>query len=377
MARSFILIYRPFGKTGKNVSVIGMGGMRFRKKDYENGDYTNAVKVVHRAFEKGVNYFDTAPDYNHETSEKIFGEAFKTMPRDKFYVSTKCGLWNASDSDSARKMIEQSLKRLGVDKINFYSMWAIKTLDEYNAYLKKGGIYEGALKAQQEGLIDHICFTTHMSGDDIAKVANDQLFEGVTLGYNAINFAYRQKGIDACHKVGMGIVTMNPLGGGIIPANLDYFSFLKKGDDSLVASALKFILSQNKATLAIPGFSTVEEVDEAVVAGTQFEEATDQLLKEMAAHLREELDTLCTTCAYCDSCPEGIPIPQLLDSYNMHILSNGDDKQMFNRMANHWEVDPKTSQLCTSCGQCETLCTQKLPIIERLDYIARNYKDYV
>ncbi len=364
------MLYRSFGKTGKEVSVIGMGGMRFKKEDYADDDYSRAVAIMHKAHAAGVNYFDTAPGYCDDTSEKIFGEAFKSMDRSSFYVSTKCGLWNAKTSAEARNMIDQSLERLGVDKIDFYSMWSIKTLDEYHEYLKKGGVYEGALEAQKEGLIDHICFTTHLSGEDIAKVAHDGFFEAVTLGYNAINFAYRQKGIEACHAAGLGIVTMNPLGGGIIPAHPEYFSFLKRGEDSLAVSALKFILSQNQATLAIPGFSSVEEVEENVLAAKNLTEASSDYLEEMANHLTSELNSLCTTCAYCDSCPEGIPIPQLLDSYNSYILSKGDNEKVMSRIKNHWGVDPAEAAKCTACGQCETLCTQKLPIIERLQYIA-------
>ncbi|MDD3822578.1 MAG: aldo/keto reductase [Sphaerochaetaceae bacterium] len=364
------MIYRPYGKTGKHVSVIGMGGMRFRKEDYATDDWSRAIAVVHRAHELGVNYFDTAPGYCDDTSEKIFGEAFKSMSRDSFYVSTKCGLWNARTAKEARKMIDQSLRRLGVDHIDFYNMWSVKTLEDYREYLKKGGVLEGAREAQKEGLISHICFTTHLRGEEIAQVANDGIFEGVTLGYNAINFAYRQKGIDACHEANLGIVTMNPLGGGIIPAHPEYFSFLKQGDDSLAVSALKFILSQNKATLAIPGFSTVEEVEENVLAADNLKEAPEELLDELAKHLTSELNSLCTTCAYCDSCPQDIPIPQLLDSYNMLILSNGDEKQMFTRMKNHWGVDPSWATKCIACGKCERLCTQKLPIIKRLAEIS-------
>ena len=365
------MLYRTYGNTGKQVSVIGMGGMRFRKEDYADGDYSRAVAIVHRAYELGVNYFDTAPDYCDSTSEKIYGEAFRTMARDSFFVSTKCGLWNAKTSSEARAMIEQSLERMGIDTIDFYNMWSIKTLAEYREFMKPGGVYEGALQAKSEGLIEHICFTTHLSGEDIALIAHDGVYEGVTLGYNAINFAYRQKGIDACHEAGLGIVTMNPLGGGIIPANPDYFSFLKQGDDSLAVSALKFILSQNKATLAIPGFSSIEEVEENVLAAEHLTPASEGYLDEMAEHLTSELNALCTTCAYCDSCPEEIPIPQLLDSYNLYLLSGGKEEEVLRRLNMHWGVSPELAAKCIACGQCEALCTQKLPIIERLDHIAR------
>lgn len=364
------MIYRPYGRTGKLVSVIGMGGMRFHKEDYANGDYSKAIAIVLRAHELGVNYFDTAPDYCDNVGESIYGEAFPRLDRSSFYVSTKCGLWNARNSSEARKMIDQSLKRMHIEKIDFYSMWSVKTLEQYDEYLKKDGVYEGALAAQKEGLIDHICFTTHLSGEDIAKVAFDGVYEGVTLGYNAINFAYRQKGIDACHAAGLGITVMNPLGGGIIPAHPEYFSFLKKEGDSLAVSALKFILSQNKATLAIPGFTSIAEVQEDVQAADHLEPATPQYMEEIASHLSSDLNTLCTGCSYCDSCPQEIPIPKLLESYNMYILSKGDATQITKRIKGHWGIDGSLAANCTGCGQCESLCTQKLPIIERLKQIA-------
>lgn len=367
------MIYREYGKTKKEISVIGFGGMRFLKEEYENRNYDKSAAIVKRAFDLGINYFDTAPDYCDGQSEKIFGHAFKEMDKSKFYVSTKCGLWNARNSTEARKIIDRSLKRLGVDKIDFFHLWAIKTMDEYQQYLKKDGIYEGALEAQKEGLIDHICISTHLSGEEIANIANDQIFEGVTLGYNALNFAYRQKGIDACHEANLGIVTMNPLGGGIIPSYPAFFSFLRDGDDSIVVSALKFIISQNKATSALVGFSSIKEVEEAILASKNLKITDESLLEEMALNLREELDTLCTSCGYCDSCPEGIPIPMFLDSFNAYILTEGDDKKMFDRMESLWAVDPTLASKCTACGQCELLCTQKLPIIERLANITKAY----
>jgi predicted aldo/keto reductase-like oxidoreductase len=164
---------------------------------------------------------------------------------------------------------------------------------------------------------------------------------------------------------------MNPLGGGIIPAHPDYFSFLKKEDRSLAVSALQFILSQNKATLALVGFSTIEEVQENTQAAEHLEPTTPDYLEQMAHYLTTELNTLCTTCGYCDSCPVEIPIPQLMDSYNMYILSNGDASKVLNRMENHWGVTAEQAAACVACGQCESLCTQKLPIIERLAHIAQ------
>ncbi len=362
------MIYRPFGKTGTFVSAIGMGGMRFKKEDYKTAPYEKAVEIVHEAYKEGITYFDTAPGYCDDMSEIIYGEAFKTMNRNTFHVSSKCGLWNATTASGARAMIEQSLKRMNLDHIDFYNVWSIKTLEEYHEYMKVGGVYEGILQAKKEGLVDHICCTTHLRGEEITEVIKDGYFEAVTLGYNAINFGYRQKGLDACFDKEMGIVTMNPLSGGLIPQHPDFFSFLQQGDDSLVVSALKFILAQRKATVALVGFSDKDEVKEAILATKNLAEGKEDYLESMKKHLKSEMNSLCTGCGYCDSCPQGIEIPKLMDSYNMYLLSH-DASQMKMRMQMHWSISQQHAALCTACGQCEELCTQHLPIISRLSEI--------
>ena len=368
------MIYKEYGRTGKKVSAVGFGGMRFSEEAYRAGDLESCAGVVRRAFELGVNYFDTAPNYCGENSQKILGLAFSHMPREKFYVSTKCGLWNAKDGNEARQVLEKSLKELGVEKINFYHLWCIKTWDDFEQYMKKGGIYEAALKAKDEGLIEHICFSTHMSGPDIAKVAEKGLFEGVTLGYNAVNFAYRREGVVACHKAGMGVVVMNPLGGGLIPRHPDYFSFIRRNEtDSLSVSALKFIVSQPEITVALSGMSSVAEAEENVLAGDNVVPSTKADLDEMAAHLSRDLNALCTGCSYCDHCPVGVPIPKLMDSFNEHVLSGGKDEPIKSRILGHWGIDGKLAKNCVKCGKCEKLCTQKLPIIDRLQHIAGLY----
>lgn len=362
--------YREYGKTGKKVSVVGMGGMRFRQADYGDGNLDRCAAVVHRAFERGINYFDTAPGYCDDKSEAIFGRAFQTMPRDRFYVSTKVALWHGQTGSDARRMLEQSLRILGLEQIDFYNCWCVKTMEEYAAYMKKGGVYEAMQKAKEEGLIHHICFTTHLSGEDIAKVVADGAFEGVTLGYNAVNFAYRQKGVEAAAKAGMGIVTMNPLGGGLIPTHPDKFGFLRREPDSLVVSALKFITSQPYITVALAAGSSPEEEEENVLAGENLYHMSPAYLQDMARNLTEELNALCTGCRYCDECPAGVNIPALMDGYNEYVLS-GNPKSIGEKLASFWSMSPAAAQACLSCGHCETLCTQKLPIVQRLQFVAR------
>lgn len=361
--------YKQYGTTGLEVSAVGFGGMRFRKEEYSKGP-EHCTELLLRARELGITYFDTAPSYCDDMSETIMGTAFRQM-KPGFYVSTKCGLWNAKDAGEARKMIEQSLTRLGVDRIDFYNIWCIKDLHDYQTYMKKGGIYEGVQKAKEEGLIRHICASTHASGPDIETIAKEGFVDGITLGYNAINFAYRRQGVKAAHNAGLGVVVMNPLGGGVIPRHETLFSFLKRTpEESIAKAALAFLIGQEEITVALPGISSIAELEENVAAADMAHTVTDLELEELGGRLREELDALCTGCAYCDDCPAGLPVPRLMDAYNEYILSGRDVQPVKDRLSIHWGISGAKAKECAECGQCEAACTQKLPIIERLREIA-------
>ena len=78
---------KKYGKTGKEISVIGFGGMRFTKPE----DIDGSAELVSYAHTKGINYFDTAPGYCEDKSEEIMGAAIRHMKRDSFHISTKCG----------------------------------------------------------------------------------------------------------------------------------------------------------------------------------------------------------------------------------------------------------------------------------------------
>jgi len=365
------MIYNDYGTTGKKVSAIGFGGMRFLTEEYTK-DKTVAAKLVHEAFARGITYFDTAPGYCQDASEFVFGEAFKTMKYGEFYVSTKCALWNATDADGARKMIEQSLKRMNIPKITFYNLWCIKNLDEYRRMTAKGGIYDGILKAQSEGLVEHITCTTHCNGEETAEIIADGRVEGVTLGYNAINFAYRRTGIAACHAANKAVIVMNPLGGGIIPQNPDRFGFLAEGsDDSVAVAALKFLVAHKEITVTLPGFSNTAELDDAVLATKNLPTVNDAYLDNLAKKLGRELDTLCTSCGYCDECPHNLAVPKLMEAYNDVLMANPQDiKKADQRLRDHWGMTAANAVGCVECGICEKLCTQKLPIIKRIKEIA-------
>ena len=357
------MIYTEYGSTGIEVSAIGLGGMRF--PDHE--DWDRSAAVMKAAYEAGVNYFDTAPGYGK--SEDIFGVALKDMlkTRDEkpFYVASKTF---GADEDSVRRDLENSLKRMGLDSIDFFHMWCIIHPD---AYEKRKGAIKAFEKMRDEGLVKHICVSTHMKGGEIGDMLRDYPFEGVLLGYSAMNFAYREAGLDAAAELNRGVVVMNPLGGGLIPRHPDRFDFLKsRADESVVQGALRFLIDDPRIDVALVGLDSEEHVREVVAAVDAYTPLGEADKQRVRSSLKDAFDELCTGCRYCDHCPRGIPVPQYMESYNHYMLS-GKPKAMLNRQRMHWGIKPEDDYLdrCTECGVCEEACTQRLPIVARLKEI--------
>ncbi len=360
------MLTKPYGKTGKDVTVISCGGMRFDKFETPE-EIEKAAELVHYAYEKGINYFDTAPFYCNDKSEEIFGLAFKQMKPGTFYTSTKS---SQADAGKLRESLEKSLKRLNADKITFYHIWCVVTLDAWKERLAGGAVAE-ALKAKEEGLIEHVVISSHLRGNELSDVLSEGYFEGVTLGYSALNFPYREKALATAHDMGLGVVTMNPLAGGLIPNNAERFDFLRGPQDaSVVEAALRFNISNQAITSALVGFSSKDHVDQAVAAAENFTPYPAEKVEKIRGQILETFDGLCTGCGYCLPCPEDVNIPHLMEAYNHKILSDdGDDQAIVNRLKWHWNAKPEAAAACSLCGACEEKCTQHLPIRERMKAI--------
>ncbi len=321
-----------------------------------------------QAAEAGVNYFDTAPAYFGVKSETAFGHGLRELKRRNlpFYCSTKT---SQSTEKGIRKEIEAQLKRLGLDAIDFYHVWCITSLEEWRTR-RKDGVLTAFRKLKEEGLIRHICVSSHLIGDDIRELLMEGVFEGVLFGYSAYNFNVRAQAFEAITAYDLGCVVMNPLGGGLIPEHPSLFEFLKsRPDESVVHAALRFLFSHERITCTLVGFSTVEQVRDAAAAVEGFVPRAPADIARIKAGLGPSFAELCTGCQYCDSCPEDIPIPKLMEAWN-HGKLYGRNTAVTERLSWHWNLSPTEAARCTACGNCETLCTQHLPISSRMAEIA-------
>ena len=360
------MIYREYGQTGKKVSLLGFGGMRFKNVD----DHDECVNMMLAAAEGGVNYFDTAPGYFETKSETVFGKAFAQMRKKNLPYFSATKTFKSAESD-IRREIDAQLKRLDINVIDFYHIWCITALDNWQSR-KKDGVLQAFRKLKEEGLIKHICISSHLIKDEIKELLTEDVFEGVLFGYSAYNFQTRQEAFDAIKEKKLGAVVMNPLGGGVINWHPERFSFIQRPGENITAAALRFLWDHPAITNTLVGFKTIEHVKDALAAMDGYKPRTQAELQQVMSKAGASLENICTGCAYCDKCPEGIPIPQLMDAYNQKLLGHKNAKNpIVERLYWHWDIEHTIAAKCTSCGQCNDLCTQQIDIIERLKEIAK------
>jgi predicted aldo/keto reductase-like oxidoreductase len=354
--------YRDYGSTGMKVSAIGFGGMRFENID----DADACAAMVCQAYDAGINYFDTAPGYFGGRSEERFGLAFREMKKTRagrpFYVSTKSNKGNPSE---IRQDLEASLERMGLDHIDVFHMWWVVRKEWYHDR-KALGALEEFTRLKEEGLAKSIALSSHMSGDEITEVLADYDFDGVLLGYSAMNARFRDRAVTAAARDRRGVVVMNPLGGGIIPAHPDKFGFLRTQPEETVAEgALRFLLNDRRISVVLVGFGTPGHIDEALKAEKGFKPIPRPTIEEMRGRFARDFDTVCTGCGYCLPCPQGLPVPRLMQSYN-ELVFRGKVESMLSSMKWAHGVLEAPLDTCTQCGICAGRCTQKLPIPERI-----------
>jgi len=358
------MLYRKYGQTGRDVSLLSFGGMRFADVD----DHDRCVAMMVAAAEGGVNYFDTAPGYFETRSETVFGKGFAELRRRNlpFMSATKTF---KSERDDIHRELEAQLRRLDLPAVDFYHIWCITELAAWDAR-KKNDILKTFARLKEEGLIRHVVVSSHLIGDEIKELLMEGVFEGVLFGYSAYNFRSREPALDAIREKRLGAVVMNPFGGGLVPQNGDRFAFLRRPGESVSAAALRFIWDHQDITTALVGFDTIEHVRDALDAMDGYVPRTAEELTALKASAPESLEGICTGCGYCDDCPQGIPVPRFMDAYNQKILG-GNAEAIATRLKWHWGgLDKTVAGRCVDCGKCEADCTQHLEIVKRLREIS-------
>ena len=357
---------RDFGqRSGHKVLRISIGAMRLLK------DVDVAVTLLRHAIDRGMRYIDTSRGYGE--SEWIVGLALKDGYRDKVVLSSKWSPWNImvapsddTSSDCVRRRIEESMKRLDVDYLDYYQVWSINTREHYDKVVAKGGMVEGILKAKEEGLVGHLGFTTHDSVENLLSYIEEADWCEILLTtYNLINIQYAPV-IESAHAKGIGTVIMNPVGGGRLAEKSPILMALAKevGAVSIPDLAIRYVLSNPCIDTMLNGLSKLSDVTDSLASEQRgpFSAAQLERIDTYLKDIREKAASFCTACNYCMPCPEGIDIPSIMSCIH-DIRYWGWKDRARTRYEN---IKSKKADACVQCGKCEEVCTQHLNIMQEM-----------
>jgi predicted aldo/keto reductase-like oxidoreductase len=366
--------YVEYGKTGLKVSRLGFGCMRlpgYEKNGKTVFDEEKSIAMIRRAYELGVNYYDTAPYYCDNISEIILGKALKGF-REKVYVSTKNSIENDS-GDDFEKRLEKSLKQLDTDYLDFYHFWGI-TLDTFiNKICVKDGPMDRMKKLKAQGVVRHISFSFHDDPPNFLEIIRrgEGVIESILCQYNILDRS-NAEGIDFAHAQGLGVAVMGPVGGGRLGAPSRVIQELLPGKaQSSAEVALRFVFTNPHIHIALSGMSSIEMVEEnaALAENTApLSHAEQERLDAMMEENKRLEGLYCTGCKYCMPCPAGVNIPEIFTLMNYHRVYKITDyaRTTYAQVGKVPWMQYKDASACVECGVCEEKCPQKLPIRKQL-----------
>ena len=350
---SRIQAHRRFGRTGWNVSDIVLGTGRIRGEDGE--------KIARLALDRGVNYFDTSPDYSGSGSEQAMGRAIRGV-RDQLFIATKfCTptghLPPGTPVARYMEVVEDSLKRLGTDYVD---LCHIHSVDEV-ARLMDPNVHEVFDRLKEQGKVRFLGFSTHTP--NLVKVVNQGIdsgrFDVMMIAYHHGLWAPIPELIQrARSEQDMGVVAMKTLKGAKHRGLQDFQPYA----EAYSQAALKWALSNPDVSCAVISFFELQHVDEYLAAsGRPFGSKDLAILEE---YDRQILGSYCAPhCGQClSSCPEQLPIHDVL-RYRMYFEDYGWEKEGL-RLYSQLE---KRADVCASCSApCTGTCPVGIPIQERM-----------
>jgi predicted aldo/keto reductase-like oxidoreductase len=362
--------YTPFGqKSGLQISRLGFGSMRLPMTEVAGKsvvDEALAIPMIHRAFELGVNYIDTAWFYCDHLSEYTVGKALKGW-RDKVAVSTK---YPFDKEHGLRQLLELQLQKLDLDYLDFYHFHGI---GEWLLSSERRDEYLHEMQAaKDEGLIRNISFSFHDKPAALPKLVDLGIFSSVLCQYNLLDRS-NEAGMAYAKAHGLGVVVMGPVGGGRVagfpPALAEKLGIQVRSSAEL---ALRFVLANPNVDCALSGMSTLAQVEENAVTAANGAPLSPAEIEGINAAMEENkrlAQLYCTGCNYCGPhCPQEINIPAIFNAMNNHRVYGLHEfaRDQYHAIGVSPWVKGRRADACTDCGACEAHCPQQIQIREQL-----------
>jgi predicted aldo/keto reductase-like oxidoreductase len=325
---------------------------------------SEAVKVVQRAFDLGINYFDTAR-LDGDSEEKI-GTALKDV-RDKCVIVTKTGSRTKKES---LEDFKDSLRRLKTGRLDIIQLHGIDDEKTLARAMGSDGSLQTCKEAHKQGLVNFIGITGHKP-NVLTKAVKSGEFDTVLVPLNVVTRQALEELLTVAKAHNVGVVAMKPLSAktsslvtclyqpslSLVSDEPELKALLGEDKDTMVTSALRYVLSQDIATV-IPGLKSINEVETAVKAGEQYTGLTVEEQERFTFNLGK---SYCRDCGQCLPCIQNINIAAVLrfqtlyDVYELKLWA----KKLYSGL------EVKADE-CNECGECEAKCTYRLPIISML-----------
>jgi len=362
--------YRKLGKTGIETSALGFGGLRFPLANDGSVNEAEAIKMLRHAIDNGVNYIDTGYIYHDGASETIIGKALKDGYRERVQIATKSPLWMLESADDFDRILNEQLKRLDTDCIDFYLFHAVSS-DNWENKVKKFGLLDKIKKAQKEGKITHTGFSYHDNYENFIKVLDE--FDGcdvcqIQMNYVDVNNQATLKGLYEAAERGIGVIIMEPVRGGRLAPPPPQVAKVLTEDKPQARHALDFLWDIAGVSMVLSGMSNMEQLEQNLAWAN---EACPGMLtaeqREMYAEAEKVWKTAanvpCTKCGYCMPCPAGLDIPEMYEAFNLAAIKSA------KKVVEQYGYISEKAAACVSCGQCTDICPQKIDGAEEMKRI--------
>lgn len=325
------------GKTGMVVNKNGFGALPIQRIDKEA-----ATNLLRKAYENGINYFDTARFYS-DSEEKI-GYALKDV-RKNILIATKT---MAVTVDGFWADLNKSLEELQTDYIDLYQFhnpaFCPKPGDE-------SGVYDAMLEAKAKGIIRHIGITNHrlaVAGEAIKS----GLYETLQYPFNYLSTPREHDLVQRCKDANMGFISMKALSGGLLHDSRAAYAYQAKFD-----------------VLPIWGMQKEWELDEFISYQDNPPTMTKEIEEIIAADQKQLMMDFCRGCGYCmPACPAEIDVANCA---RMSLLLRRAPAQPY--LSEEWQAKMNKIEDCIHCGQCISKCPYGLNTSKLLE---DNLKDY-
>ncbi len=368
--------YRSFGRLDWKASALGFGCMRLPTSDGErlspNIVEDEAIRMIRRAIDSGVNYLDTAYPYHGGQSEVIVGKALQDGYRERVRLATKLPVWMVESAADFDRLLNEQLEKLQTDHIDFYLLHALSH-NRWQDIVLKHDLLTRAEAALADRRIRHLGFSFHDEYEAFEEIVKGtELWSFCQIQYNYMDTENQAgvRGLKLAADKGLAVVVMEPLMGGRLadpPADIRAAMTSNLAHRSPVEWALEWLWDQPEVSVVLSGMSTMEQVEENLrYANNSRIGAFGLSEKSLIADIREKYSARmvipCGKCNYCMPCPNGVYIPANFEFYNYAHLFDDLAGARFKYQV--FLTEAQRSNACIACGTCEGLCPQQIAISE-------------